>query len=191
MKRPSIKRYDREGGYILIAAMVMLIVLTFLGISMYRSFTSQETMAANSKEKARAFQVAQSTLQYGEYLLAHNSQTPLTLGGTCATTTPLTTATICNNAVNVVQATSSNPMTLGNGLVYSSMSKPLSISTSGGTGTYYANPQLYIQYLGASPDGTGQLYQVTALAYGGNSNTEAVVQSTFETSTGVKNLGGL
>jgi type IV pilus assembly protein PilX len=184
------QRYSREGGYILIAAMVMLLVLTFLGISMYRSFTSQESMAANSKEKARAFQVAQSTLQYGEYLLA-TTQSSLIQGGTCATTTSLAVATICQNGVNIVPATSALPMKLGNGMPYSTMNQPLSINAAGGVGTYYANPQLYIQYLGISPDGTGLLYMVTALAYGGNSSAVAVVQSTYETSSGIKNLGGL
>ncbi|WP_426271105.1 pilus assembly PilX family protein [Dyella kyungheensis] len=190
MKPATTQRYGREGGYILIAAMVMLLVLTFLGISMYRSFTSQESMAANSKEKARAFQVAQSTLQYGEFLLA-NSQPSLLQGGTCATTTPLSAATICQNSVNIVPGTSTVPMKLGNGLTYTTMAQQLTINPAGGAGTYYANPQMYIQYLGISPDGTGLLYMVTALAYGGNSSAVAVVQSTFETSSGIKNLGGL
>jgi len=71
------------------------------------------------------------------------------------------------------------------------MAQQLTINPAGGAGTYYANPQMYIQYLGISPDGTGLLYMVTALAYGGNSSAVAVVQSTFETSSGIKNLGGL
>lgn len=189
--KPAIHSSNsRQDGYILIAAMVMLLVLTFLGVSMYRSFTSQENMAANSKEKARAFQVAQSTLQYGEYLLA-TTQSSLVQGGTCATATPLTTATICQNAVNIVPATSALPMKLGNGLSYSTMNIKLPVDSTGGAGKYYDNPQFYIQYLGISPDGAGQLYQVTALAYGGNANAVAAVQSTYETSSGIKNLGGL
>lgn len=190
MKPAKQIRTSRQDGYILIAAMVMLLILTFLGISMYRSFTSQENMAANSKEKARAFQVAQSTLQYGEYLLK-TTQASLVQGGTCATTTALSVATICQNAVNIVPATSSLPMTLGNGMSYKTMNQALPVSNKGGAGTYFDYPQVYIQYLGISPDGSGQLYQVTALAYGGNSNAVAVVQSTYETSSGIKNLGGL
>lgn len=174
----------------LIASLVMLLVLTFLAVSMYHSFNAQENMAANSKEKSRAFQIAQSTLQYGEYLLAGNAS--FVQGNSCATTTPLTTPTICTNAVNILPATASTPMTLSNGLPYTTMSPALTISTSGGApNTYYAYPQLYIQFLGVAPDATGQLYQITALAYGGNQNAVAVVQSTFETSTGVHNLGGL
>lgn len=190
MKQSLHNTYNRQGGYIMIAALVMLVVLTLLGISMYHSFTSQESMAANSKEKARSFQVAQSTLQYGEYLLA-TTQSSLVQGGACASTTPLTVATICTTTVNIVAATSSAPMLLGNGLTYSTMNQPLTLSTTGGQGTYYKNPQLYIQYLGISPDGAGQLYKVTALAYGGNANAVSVVQSTYETSSGIKNLGGL
>ncbi|WP_157971351.1 PilX N-terminal domain-containing pilus assembly protein [Dyella sp. C9] len=190
MTSPILHRSRTTRGYVLIAAIVFLLVLTFLGVTMYHSFNAQENMAANSKEKSRAFQVAQSSLQYAEYLLAQN--TTFVQGGTCATTTPLTTPTICSDAVNVIPATFTSPMTLGNGMPYTTMEPALNVVPGAGqANTYYANPQIYIQYLGISPDNQGQLYQITALGYGATGNAVAVVQSTFETSSGVKNLGGL
>lgn len=178
-------------------SMLLLIVLTFLAIGMYHSFRAQETMAANTKEKARAFQVAQSTELYAEYLLV-NDLSQLTTSPSCSSTTPPTAplATICSGVtVNIQPPSSSTPMKLLNGQVYSTMSPALTIATQGGSsangGTYYANPQFYIQYLGLSADGTGQIYQISALGYGGNANAVAVVQSTFQITTGVKNLGGL
>lgn len=190
MTSPKIASSRGQRAYVLISALVMLLVLTFLAISMYHSFNAQENMAANSKEKTRAFQMAQSTLQYGENLLTINALA-LAQGGNCSTTTPLAAPTICATAVNILPATSSNPMSLANGMPYTTMEIAPTLSTTGGQGTYYANPQIYIQYLGISPDGLGQLYQLTSLGYGGNANAVAVVQSTFETSSGVKNLGGL
>lgn len=190
MTSPNIARARGQRAYVLISTLVMLLVLTFLAISMYHSFNAQENIAANSKEKARAFQMAQSTLQYGEYQLTLNALA-LAQGGNCSSTTPLTAVTICATPVNMLPATLSNPMTLANGLPYSTMQIAPTLSQTGGVNTYYGNPQLYIQYLGIAPDLTGQLYQVTALGYGGNANSVAVVQSTFETSSGVKNLGGL
>lgn len=190
MTSPNIAGPRGQRAYVLISTLVMLLVLTFLAISMYHSFNAQENMAANSKEKARAFQMAQSTLQYGENLLTINALA-LAQGGNCSNTTPLTAPTICATPVNMLSATSTNPMTLANGMPYSTMEILPTLSQSGGQNTYYANPQVYIQYLGIAPDQTGQLYQVTALGYGGNANAVAVVQSTFETSSGVKNLGGL
>lgn len=190
MRTTTIPRNRHERGYILIAALIMLVVLTLLGVGMYHSFTEQENMAANSKEKARAFQMAQSTLQYGEYLLQQNVQ-GLAQGNSC--TAVLTTPTVCTNAVAIASPTGSAAMTLTNGMVYNTIggTNAPSLSKTGGAGTYYADPQVYIQYLGMSPNGQGQIYEVTALGYGGTSNAVAVVQSTYQITTGVKNLGGL
>lgn len=197
MNSAKTSRLRVQRGFVLIASLLLLIVLTFLAIGMYHSFRAQETMAANTKEKTRAFQVAQSTELYAEYLLS-TDLSQLTQSSSCSSKTPPTAplATICSGVAVVIQPPSSTgPMTLLNGQVYKTMTPALTISTKGGSstggGTYYANPQFYIQYLGLSADGTGQVYHITALGYGGNANAVAVVQSIFELTTGVKNLGGL
>ncbi|HTV85703.1 MAG TPA: PilX N-terminal domain-containing pilus assembly protein [Dyella sp.] len=184
-------KHRAEGGYILIASLLMLLVLTFLAIGMYHSFTEQELMAANTKEKSRAFQMAQSTLEYGEYLL-QNDTNGNSIPQSSSCTAVITTPTICTNAVSIASPTATKPMTLTNGMVYSTMTNSPTISTTGGSSSsYYAYPQVYLRYLGLSTDGLGQVYQVTALGYGGNSNAVAVVQSTYELTTNTKNLGGL
>jgi type IV pilus assembly protein PilX len=48
---------------------------------------------------------------------------------------------------------------------------------------------LYINYIGMSPNGLAQLYQVTAYGFGGDATTAAVVQSTYRISSGAKDLG--
>lgn len=181
----------------LVISLLLLIVLTFLAVGMYHSFRVQETMAANTKEKTRAYQVAQSAELYAEYLLT-NDLSQLTQSSSCSATAPPTAplGTICSGVpVNINPPSSSTAMKLLNGQVYKSMIPALTISTKGGSsasgGTYYDNPQFYIQYLGVSADGTGQIYQITALGYGGNSSAVAVVQSTYQITTGIKNLGGL
>jgi Tfp pilus assembly protein PilX len=47
--------------------------------------------------------------------------------------------------------------------------------------TYYKAPTFYISDMGASADPSipGEIYQVDAVGYGGNSNTAAVVESTY------------
>lgn len=197
MNLPKTSRPRPEAGFVLVVSLLMLVVLTFLAIGMYHSFRAQETMAANSKEKARAFQMAQSTELYAEYLLSTDLSL-LAQNSSCSKTAPptATLGTICSGVAVVIQPPSSTgPMTLLNGQVYSTMTPALTISKTGGSsasgGTYYANPQFYIQYLGLSADGSGQVYQITALGYGGNANAVAVVQSTFQLTSGVKNLGGL
>ena len=61
---------------------------------------------------------------------------------------------------------------------------------SSGDINYQAKPGLHISYLGLSPDGLSELFQVSAFGYGGNPDTMAVVQSTYQMTTGVKPLDG-
>ncbi|QAU24264.1 pilus assembly protein PilX [Dyella sp. M7H15-1] len=179
----------KEGGFVLIASLLMLLVMTILAVSMYHSFNEQENIASNTKEKGRAFQLAQSTLQYAEYILVHNSAS-LAAPINCPASTPLTTLTICSNSVNIANpSSSSNPMTLSNGMAYSSLAPAITLSTTGGNNTYYADPQFYLEYLGPAAGGLGgQVYQVTALSYGSTPNAVAVVQSTYELSSSTKCL---
>jgi type IV pilus assembly protein PilX len=60
-----------------------------------------------------------------------------------------------------------------------------------GDGTYYKSPMIYIHYLGAAPGGQGAVFQIDALGYGGGDSSIAVVESTFQVTNGVRNLGGL
>jgi type IV pilus assembly protein PilX len=49
----------------------------------------------------------------------------------------------------------------------------------------YRDPQFAITFLGADPGSAGSyLYQVTSLAFGGNSNAMAVVQSVYSVGGG-------
>ncbi len=47
--------------------------------------------------------------------------------------------------------------------------------------TYFGAPTFYISDMGPSVDASipGEIYQVDAVGYGGNSNTVAVVESTY------------
>jgi type IV pilus assembly protein PilX len=177
---------------VLITSLLILIILTVLAVGMYHSFSVQENMAANTKEKGRAFQIAQSTLGYAEWQLTNNLSVLAQSGSCNGTLTTLTAITVCTNNVSVVQSPSSSAvMIIGNGMKYTTMVPALPISSTGGSGTYYDYPQFYIRYLGLSPSGLDQIYQITALGYGGNANATAVVQSVYQLTTNVKNLGGL
>lgn len=181
-------RAQKEGGFVLIASLLMLIVMTLLAVSMYHNFTVQENVASNTKEKGRSFQLAQSTLQYAEYVLVHNAAS-LPTSVSCASGTVFTTLTICSNSYSITDPTSATGVTsLGAYQAYTSMQPNITVSTTSSNNSYYANPQYYFQYLGAAPGGGGQIYQVTALSYGSTPNAVAVVQSTYELSTNTKCL---
>lgn len=191
MSYPHLPHKRKQEGFVLIASLLMLVVLSLLAVSLYHNFTIQENVASNTKEKGRAFQIAQSTLQYGEYALLQGGSKGLPTAVSCASTTQLSAFTICTTSVNIATPTTSGAtLNLANGMTYGGPSG-MTYSTTGGNSTFYAKPQYYIQYLGAAPGGLGQIYQVTALGYGATQNAVAVVQSTYELSSGVKNLGGL
>lgn len=158
----------KQCGFILIASMLMLILLTLLGLSMSKSFELQELIAGNQREKTRAFEAAQSALNNAEWWL---NQGNAGTGMNCSRIS--STPVICTNAL-------ANPTALPwpAGVTYTPPN--LSISTTGGIGSYYAAPMFYIQYLGASPNTGNAMYQITALGYGGNAKAIAVVQSIFE-----------
>jgi type IV pilus assembly protein PilX len=56
---------------------------------------------------------------------------------------------------------------------------------------YYAYaPGFYISSLGASADGNGTVFQIDSYGYGGTADSVAVIESTYEVRSGVRNLGG-
>lgn len=173
--------FRKEGGYVLVVSMILLVVLTLLAVSMFRSFGLQELMAGNLREKTRAVDAAQAAINYAEWWLTQGSNA--TTGVACAAVT--NTPVVCNTAIASATTT---PWAVG--VNYNPNPAYMTVSASGGTGTYFQAPQFYIQYVGLAAGGTGALYRITAVGWGGNSAAVAVLQSTYIISTGVKPLTG-
>jgi len=189
-KARGCARDARQRGFVLIAGLLFLLVSTLLGIAMLRSFGLQERIAGNTRDKLRAFTAAQSALQHGEWWLAQGT------AGTGAACTGVTLASDANGmrACDAELANAADPQAWEARTDY--LPPQLSVDAAGGMAAdgdlnYHAMPGLYINYLGFTPDGSGQLYRVNAFGYGGKSNTTVVVQSTYQLSSGVKDLGGL
>lgn len=185
--RSGVTTHSRARGFVLLSSMLILIVLTLLTVTMARSFWFQEQMGGNTREKARAFGTAQAALRYAEVWLQKNaSKSPVV----CGVNAGDITMRICSDT----------PADLTKAPLSTYTSIPLSyigINTSGGTGTYYANPGVHIRYLFSTPDGTANFYKITAYGYGGNRNAVATTQSFYEidfntniSGNKVKNLGG-
>lgn len=185
----------RERGFVLIASLLLLIVVTILALNMFRSFGVQEKIAGNVREKQRALQVAESAQQYAEYWLLNyevsNASTNGLVQYTTATCSGLTAVgqspQICGNGL----ATSTNagntetvPWMVGTselGFVYNSANNALTQSTTPGASTFYGLPRFYISYLGQGPDGNGSaIYQIDSWAYGSSTNTVSEVESVYE-----------
>ena len=189
-----------ERGVALVTSLLLLLIVTILALSMFRSFGILEKIAGNMREKDRALHAAVSVQQYAEWWLtqpagsiAANAPT------TCALGAPLnanagqpqicTLATsLANLGINVTQqlpwpATYAQYSPAG-------MTTPLQVGTNNDP-PYAWTPGFYIVDLGLAADAAGEAYQITAFSSGATTGTVAVVESTYEIQQGVVNRGGL
>ena len=187
----------RQAGVVLVMSLLLLLVITLLALSMFRSVGMQEMIAGSLREKDRALQSAVSAQQYGEWWLTNGNNINNTV--TC-TPGPLNAnlnqGYVCTNTVVQAGATSVTtvPWIGAGGVEIGTTYTPPTMLATGSTGgaafnTFWLPPRFYIQLLGASPAGNGNIYQVDAWGYGGDPNTVVVVESTYLVSTGVTPLG--
>jgi type IV pilus assembly protein PilX len=180
--------------------MLLLLIVTILALSMFRSFGILEKIAGNLREKDRALHAAVSVQQYAEWWLTQPAGSlAANAPASCAFGAPLNANTgqgqICtlatslaNLGVNVTQQLPW-PATY---VQYSpaGMTTPLQAGTNNDP-PYAWTPGFYIVDLGLAADAAGEAYQITAFSSGGTTGTVAVVESTYEVQQGVVNRGGL
>ncbi len=197
-----------QRGVALITALLLLMIITILGLSMFRSFPTQEKIAGNVREKERALHVANSAQEYAEWWLMQGNnvasgdiicgaQAALLIGNP-----PTSAGQICSNALytllpgdTVTDVASQVPWTVGGapiGVQYvpNGMAVTGNPIVTAGDSTYASAPVFYIADLGAAGDGQGEAYQIDAYAYGGSTSTVAVVESVYEVAQGVVNRTG-
>lgn len=180
-----------ERGFVLVASLLLLVVVTIMAVSMFRSSGVAEKIAGNMREKQRALQSAVSAQQYAEWWLANNSST----GTNC---TGLKNANsgegqVCSNVLSAAVAdVTAVPWKIAGAEVGVNYTPPnMTVTQSSAAGTYYQAPRFYISYLGSSASGLGDVYQIDAVGYGGGAEAVAVVESTYLIGGSVKNLGAL
>ncbi len=211
MAQPHNPR-SNQLGVVLITSLLLLLVVTIMAVSMFRSFGIQEKIAGNVREKQRAMQAAASTLQYAEWWLGSQSNAPVAVSAYAAASADVACVAlvsanagqgqICNNtlASNGISA-ASVPWTIpGAGAVPIGVSYlPTGMGAKGALCTgnnclsadvYYDVPRFYIADMG-SYGRSGELYQVDAYSYGLSADTIAVVESTVAVSCLVCNPGAL
>jgi len=183
----------RQRGMALISSLLLLVVVTILALSMFRSFGVEEKIAGNVREKQRALHAAESAQEYAEWWLTQAGSVGPATACTALLSANLNEGQICNTSIVAgndhrliaqvpwpAVGVSINPNNL------------LTVAPTGAAAeTYYATPQFYIYDHGPSAAGLGEIYQIDALGYGANPNSVAVVESMFAVSSGVKDLGGL
>jgi type IV pilus assembly protein PilX len=188
--RPA-KAVRPEQGFVLVTGLLFLVVVTLLGLALFRSSGLMERVSANTRDKQRSFETAEAALQYGEWWLG-NATSPVKTA--CNTTTGKTVATlhVCSEALSTSRDTIALLAWAPNAFTYTQPN--LTVVAGGGlisSGTdvnYQAPPGVFIEDLGLMPDGKTELYQVTAYGYGGNADTSSVVRSTYKVTSPTKCL---
>jgi type IV pilus assembly protein PilX len=172
----------RERGMALITGLLLLLVVTIIAMSMFRSFGMQEKIAGNTREKDRALNAAISAQQFAENWLLSGSA-PVS-GGTCAAGyVSSNIGEVCNNLPD--NGFAAAPWTIGGSpaaVTFDSFTYPtITISGPLGTpsqGSWVRVPQYYITFLGQV--GGNTFYQIDAAGWAGTPNSVAVVESTYE-----------
>ncbi len=182
-----------DQGYVLITALLLLLVLTILGISLFRSFGLEEKIAGNTREKTRARLAAESALQYAEWWLTQGNNTANDTDCTSLLNANLNQSAVCTNALtSMVSDVTAVPWS-ANGADIGVQYTPPGLTVSGdagGANAYYEAPRYYISLVGMAKDGQGVIYRIDAEGFGGTPDAVAEVEATYELGTGVQNLGG-
>jgi type IV pilus assembly protein PilX len=187
-----------QRGVVLVSSLLLLIVVTIIALSMFRSFGLQEKIAGNMREKQRALQAAVSAEVFAETWLQNG--TSISPSTTCTGLLNGTTGQgqICANALqSVVADVTVVPWQITNanvGVTFLPNNMLTGATTAFSAASvanpkYFGIPTFYISDLGPSVDPTvpGELYQIDAFAYGSSQNTVAVVESTYAVYTSSSN----
>lgn len=195
MSRRHHRRHVQR-GIALISSLLLLIIITILALSMFRSFATQEKIAGNLREKERALHAAESALQYAEWWLLQNGNTQ-SVQVACAPGAPIdanlnvSQGQICNS-VSTLAALGIQPTQVPWNVQYVNFLPPGMSVTPGVNGAngdppYAGIPSFYIADVGLAADGVSQTYQIDAFGYGGTTSTVAVVESVYEVKSGIQN----
>jgi type IV pilus assembly protein PilX len=193
MKTHSFRKNLAQRGMVLVSSLLLLIVVTIIALSMFRSFGIQEKIAGNVREKQRALQAAVSAESFAENWLSLYG--PTTPSAPCSNLLNgnIGQGQICSNALTgptpAVADVTAVPWQIGGApvgvsylpLTSMAISQTPSVSAAANP-TYYGTPTFYISDMGPSADPNfpgGEVYQIDAYGYGGNSNTVAEVESTY------------
>jgi type IV pilus assembly protein PilX len=186
-----------QAGFALVTSLLLLVIITILALSMFRSFGTQEKIAGNLREKERALHAAASAQQYAEWWLLQGTNSALG-SVACAAGTLSANAgqgQICNETLaqyyGVLTVPTTLPWAIQTTYTPAGMSVTAGVNGANGDPPYAATPAFYVSDLGPAADGQGEAYMIDAYGYGGATATVAVVESTYEVQQGVVNRSGL
>jgi len=188
---------DLQRGVVLVSSLLLLLVVTIMALSMFRSSGMQEKVAGNMREKQRALQAAVSAQTYAEQWLIANSATtaPAVCNSLLSANAGL--GQICSNKLWLsTPSVTTVPWAVAGvanvGVSYIPPTMTVATASAASSGNYASAPTFYISDAGASadPNVPGEIFQIDAVGYGGNNTTAAVVESTYAVYSSSSNRGG-
>jgi type IV pilus assembly protein PilX len=187
-----------QHGMALVAALLILIVITILGVGMFHSFGLQERIAGNTLDKHRALHAAETTEVHVETALKGYQGANATTGVACAAGLPAEVPpaiTVCTNTLaSVATNMATMPLNIGGALAGTSYTAPGITVGTNGPNLYYTNPSYYVSFIaGLYNQTTGvstNTYTIDALGYGGTANSLAEVESTYIVNVAYTTTGG-
>jgi type IV pilus assembly protein PilX len=196
-----------QRGMVLISSLLLLLVVTIMALSIFRSFGMQEKIAGNMRDKQRALQAAVSAQQYAEWWIANGSNAPAAVSNGVAAAADINCTALLDANLGVGQLCLNSLLTAaglqnaaqwpGSGFGVGVQYTPQGFNYTGSNTNpnvqdiYFARPRFYISDMGTTASGRGEVYQVDAYSYGVSSSSVAVVESTVQVSCVVCNVGGL
>ena len=162
----------------LIAALLLLLVLTMLGVGMFRSFGLQERIAGNTRERQRALHAAATAQSYAEWWLTSDGGANAQVGGDCTNLGAVTTPQICTQPL-------SNPITVPwtNRVDY--LPTGMTVASAGTIDAYAQKPSFYIQWI-SNPNNYDPVskssfntYLIDSTGTAGTASATSVVESYF------------
>jgi type IV pilus assembly protein PilX len=199
MNLVSPRTHSVDRGMALISALLLLMVITMLGIAMFRSFGLQERIAGNTREKGRALHAADSAQGYAQFWLTANGGANATTGIVCAAglvDADAGNGQVCSNILSSVVPNVANvPWMVGAGESAVTYTPP-GLAVGGTDNPYWKTPRFYISALSHvyEPQAHTDVYayQIDSTGYGGSREAIAVVETgyTVKVTRSTQALGG-
>lgn len=182
---------NKQKGVVLATSLIMLLIMTLLAVTAMSTTTIQEKMAGSTLDRERAFQAAEAALRDAEQFIENPPAAfdPLTNFVVDNCTNGLCTKREDNAGFNIDLGSDDdgwiNERWLDSTLnVWNVASKHRKYTTTiNGVSTA---PKYIIEFLSivdcpTSTTGANdcEIYRITALATGGSSNTQVILQSTY------------
>jgi type IV pilus assembly protein PilX len=183
---------NNEKGFVLVVCLVFLAILTLVAVFMFNGLTQDERIAGNNREKNRALDASQTSLDLSKtWMGAGNVYTTgdWVTGVDCSTATvTVNTPVVCSTGT--VPGSPTDPSTWTTYSTYAPASF-MNVNAGGGANNYASSTKFIVEYLGAtSANPPTAIYQVTSAATGGNANAVTVVRAVYNVQSLSRDIGG-